>query len=124
VRVMSKNRSKEMSSLKPLTEEQKPEGKFIDFIMGIFSRSPEAITLLEMFRMTREIYSIQKETSKQQVRLRYCLYSILSIMIIMSAILVGVFYSLNMTSIGLSFLGPLITGILGLVVVLVSDRKS
>jgi hypothetical protein len=104
--------------------EETPKGIWAPFVMGILTKTPETVNILEIFRMTREMYLTQKETAREQMKLRYCLYSILSIMIITSAILLVVFYSvLSMTSIGLSFLGPLITGILGLIVVLFSGRK-
>jgi len=117
-------KKKEELLLKPIAQGEMPKSHFADFVMGIFSKTPEAIGFLELYRMTREIYLTQKEITKQQLKTKYCLYSILSIMIITSAILLGVFYfALSMTAIGLSFLGPLITGILGLIVVLVSGRK-
>jgi hypothetical protein len=104
--------------------EQRPKGIWGEIIMGILTKTPESMSIFEIFRMTREMYLAQKETAKQQLKIRYCLYSILSIMIITSAILLGVFYfALSMTAIGLSFVGPLITGILGLIVVLASGRK-
>jgi hypothetical protein len=104
--------------------EETPKGIWAPFVMSILTKTPETVNILEIFRMTREMYLTQKETAREQMRLRYCLYSILSIMIITSAILLVIFYSvLSLTSIGLSFLGPLITGILGLIVVLFSGRK-
>lgn len=109
--------------------EETPKDIWTSLVTTI-TKTPETVKILEIFRMTREIYLIQKETARdremylEQMKLRYCLYSILSIMIITSAILLVVFYSvLNLTSIGLSFLGPLITGILGLIVGLFFGRK-
>jgi len=103
---------------------EKPKGIWISLVIGILSKTPEAINFLEIYRMTREMYLTQREIAIKQMKLRYCLYSILAIMIIASAILLAVFYLvLNMTSVGLSFVGPLITGILGIIVVLLSGRK-
>jgi|Deesub1362A_J573_1020465.scaffolds.fasta_scaffold00566_33 fatty-acid desaturase len=103
---------------------EKPKGIWTSLVIGILSKTPEAINFLEIYRMTREMYLTQREIAIKQMKLRYCLYSILAIMIIASAILLAVFYLvLNMTSVGLSFVGPLITGILGIIVVLLSGRK-
>lgn len=104
--------------------EETPKGIWVPFVMSILTKTPDAVNILEIFRMTREMYLTQKETARKQMKLRYCLYSILLLTIIVSAILLAVFYSvLSMTSIGLSFIGPLITGILGLIVVVLSGRK-
>jgi len=131
VRLMTDKKVERLNVAETLKEmEETPKGIWTPFITTILTKTPETVNILEIFRMTREIYLIQKETARdremylEQMKLRYCLYSILSIMIITSAILLVVFYSvLNLTSIGLSFLGPLITGILGLIVGLFFGRK-
>lgn len=122
---MANEKSEEKLSLVPLTEKPKLEGHLAEIVMAVFPKSPEAISLLEMYRMMREMYITTRESLKEQLKIRYCLYSILSIAVALSVILMIVFYFvLNMTDIGLSFIGPLATGILGLIVVLVSGRRK
>jgi Na+/H+ antiporter NhaC len=123
VKIVSGEKTERSPSLKPLTEEQKLKSYWGEIAMGILAKTPEAITLFEVFHMTREIYSMSKETAREQLRLKYCLYSVLVVIMALSAVLLGVFYSIGMSAIGLSFLGPLVTGIIGLIVVLVSGRK-
>lgn len=101
-----------------------------EMIMAVFYKSPEARKLGELLFAMKEMYrksneaAIQAEASAQQnTMLRHCLHAVLATFIVMSGVLVGVFYMVGWTNVGLSFLGPIITGIVGLIVVLLIGRK-
>jgi len=121
--VMSKKKTDQEYTLKPLTE-QATEGIWGDFMIGVLSKTKDSMALLEIYSMIRDGYQATRETTKQQLKLKYCLYTVLLSFIVISATLVSVFYYVGMTTIGLSFLGPLITGIIGLAVVLVTGRRE
>jgi len=121
---MSHRKTDTMPSLQLTSQERIAKSEWGAIVMGILSKTPESMTLFEIHHMMREMNLATRESAKEVVRLRYCLYSVLSILTITSAILSAVFYlALGMTTIGLSFLGPLITGIIGLVVVHISGKK-
>lgn len=99
------------------------ETNWIDTI-GIFAKTREGLTLWEIYHMARQMYETSQETAKQQLKLKYCLYTLLLTFTLVCVALLVVFYALSMTTLAISFLGPLVTGLIGLIVVLVSGRKK
>lgn len=76
MRVMTDKRVKRSGVAETLKEmEETPKGIWAPFVMGILTKTPETVNILEIFRMTREMYLTQKETAREQMKLRYCLYS-------------------------------------------------